>query len=298
MRKRTGGGKFDPHEGYIYFIASHMLQLTLAEPVMPYLLVAGNDLRSPDSLRTMDGFVKKSKVILDSGVYIFNMNYARANDIGDISKVRMRPPEEAEGFGELKAQYLRSLHRYADGVWGYVELDQGTSEDKTRTRATVEAEGYAPIPVYHPLADPPEYFDYLCTEYDRVCVGNLSQGPDRERIAAVVVERARKYPEVWVHLLGMTPDELFNAYLPSSSDSSAWLSALRWGGYKEFAAGAPLGDVLGDLQYRLGGEWHKGAVMAGIGAHALQRNLRTHHEALKALGEENDEERRALQRGS
>ena len=54
-----------------------------------------------------------------------------------------------------------------------VEVDQGGRENKIKTRARLEKMGLRPIPVYHPLNDGWDYFDYLAENYDRICMGNV-----------------------------------------------------------------------------------------------------------------------------
>lgn len=117
-----------------------------------------------------------------------------------------------------------------DDCWGYIEIDQGGRDHKIKTRALLEAEGLRPIPVYHPLNDGWDYFDELAQRYDRICVGNLVQAEpeSRKRMLATIWERRRRYPDLWVHLLGYTPNALLNAFPVNSCDSSTWLSAVRW----------------------------------------------------------------------
>lgn len=119
-----------------------------------------------------------------------------------------------------------------DRLWGAIELDQGGVEHKPRTRARIEEEfGITPIPVYHPLLDGWDYYDDLASGYDRICFGNLVKAspPLRLRLVHTASERARGYPYLWTHLLGVYPNENVLAMpLRGSCDSSSWLTSERW----------------------------------------------------------------------
>jgi hypothetical protein len=93
-----------------------------------------------------------------------------------------------------------------------------------------EEHGLAPIPVYHPLNDGWDYFDTLAQRYDRICMGNVVQASPsaRKRLITTAWERHRKYPHLWIHLLGYTPHQTLNALPMDSCDSSTWLSGVRW----------------------------------------------------------------------
>lgn len=140
------------------------------------------------------------------------------------------PMHEIEGFEALFEKYVRVVRRLEPLLWGYIEIDIGGPSGKTATRERLEAMGLCPIPVYHPFTDPPGYFDELAGGYDRLCVGNLVKATSsiRKRLMATLAQRCQAYPHLWVHLLGLTPNEWFNAYPFASSDSSGWMAGLRW----------------------------------------------------------------------
>lgn len=121
----------------------------------------------------------------------------------------------------------------------------------------LEGMGLRPIPVYHPLVDGWDYFDELAEQYDRICFANLVQANNytRARLMATCYERRRKYPHLWIHLLGVTPNEWFNAIAPQSSDSSTWLAGLRWSQGNSAQSAMKRIGILGDrFRYRLGTE--------------------------------------------
>jgi hypothetical protein len=140
-------------------------------------------------------------------------------------------PTDIDGFDQLFDAYVRTVQRYERTLWGYIEIDQGGCANKRKTRARLEAMGLRPIPVYHPLNDGWDYFDELAQQYDRICLGNvvMASSEQRKRLLSTVWERRRKYPHLWIHALGMTPNDVGVAYPMNSFDSSAWLSGVRYG---------------------------------------------------------------------
>lgn len=225
--KRTSGATFDPDDQRVYFIATGEYV-----PEYPYLLIAVNELDSPAAL---DQFKRAAdsgaRVFLDSGIFNLAMTHARKHGVSHDVGLSM-PPEEIDGFDRLWDMYGQITTTYTDRLWGVVELDQGGVEHKPRTRAKIETEfGITPIPVYHPLLDGWGYYDDLARGYDRICFGNLVKAsqPVRLRLAYTASERARGYPYLWTHMLGMTPNQAtLSMPMRGSYDSSSWITALRW----------------------------------------------------------------------
>jgi hypothetical protein len=232
MLTRTGGRAFDPTDQPLYFISSNADRLKHAGPMHDSILVAVNELRSEkDRAIVSQFFATEAKVLLDSGIFNLGMQHGRAHGLG-FYEVLQLSPEQIDGFGKLEAQYIELAKAYEDHLWGYVELDQGGQHNKIRMRAKLEALGLRPIPVYHPLVDTPDYFDYLGQRYDRICIANVVQSPVevRRRILASVWEKKRRYPQLWIHV----------AYPFESADSSTFLAAMRWGLALDRAFGKPL----------------------------------------------------------
>lgn len=294
MAKTRTGGTFDPAEEPVYFLAGNLNNITVGAPFHDYLLIAVNEIkgdRDEEIIAQLIGSGKK--VFIDSGIFFLTNEHARAHGVS-MDRALGLAPEEIDGFGALWTRYLRLVQKLGAESWGYIELDQGGVENKRRTRAKLEQLGLRPIPVYHPLNDGWDYFDELAQNYDRICFGNVVQAdaPTRKRLIATAWERHRDYPDLWIHLLGYTPNELLYALPINSGDSSSWLSMLRWAqGYSERAAGAPLGGVLRDLRYKLGESesergTHKAVQMSAYGSTLLQRNWRTHLARMRELGAE------------
>ncbi|MFF4819865.1 hypothetical protein ACFY2K_35415 [Kitasatospora sp. NPDC001309] len=222
--KRTGGGVFDPADRHLYFAAGD------SEHYPHHVLLATNDLLTAGHERRLVELLDAGhRVLLDSGIFWLTNQYKRAHGVSMDEALRLAP-EEIDGFDGLYARYVELVRRHGDRLWGYIELDQGGRDNKIRTRARLEGEGLAPIPVYHPLVDGWDYFDELAQQYDRICFGNVVQAPApvRLRLLHTLWERHRQYPDLWVHVLGLTVNEWCLAVPPDSCDSSTWLGPLRW----------------------------------------------------------------------
>lgn len=227
--RRTTGGTFDGDDPYVHFLAGGT---TASFTNYRHLLFAVNELNTKAELEAFERVCDSGvRVMLDSGIFNLAMTHAKKHNVTHDVGLSMAP-EEIDGFDELWDQYGRLVTKYADRLWGVVELDQGGIENKPRTRARIEEEfGVIPMPVYHPLLDGWDYYDALAKKYDRICFGNIVKAAPTRRLRLVhtAVERARAYPYLWTHFLGMTPFQGLLA-LPyrGSSDSSSWLTGIRW----------------------------------------------------------------------
>lgn len=228
--KRTTGGKFDPDAGRLYFIASN--PGNVARVQYPNVLVAVNEVETKGDREKLDRLCDQSNVLLDSGIFNLAMSHAHAHDLTHDQALALHPTE-VDGFPELWDRYGEVATRYADRLWGVIELDQGGAAVKPETRARIESElGVTPMPVYHPLLDGWDYFDAIAGSYDRMCMGNLVKAspPLRTRLLWTLTERARAYPELWTHALGVTPNPaVLGMPWRGSMDSSSWVVGLRWG---------------------------------------------------------------------
>lgn len=227
--KTTTGGRFDPSDRLLYFIAGGAESLRTSGH--DNVLLAVNEVKTGKDLALLDRLCDERKVLLDSGIYNLAMGHARRHKT-TMDVALGLAPEEVDGFTELWDRYASVVDRFRDRLWGVIELDQGGPQNKPRTRARIEAElGIVPMPVYHPLLDGWDYYDGIAAAYDRICFGNLVKAapPIRLRLIHTASERARGYPHLWTHLLGVYPNEnLLAMPLRGSCDSSSWLTSLRW----------------------------------------------------------------------
>lgn len=230
--KATSGGTFDRDDPFLYYIAGSPENMSKMDPPHANVLVAVNELKSDKDLDTLDRLCDTRRVMLDSGIFNLAMNHVRNHEGVTHDDALGLAPEEIDGFDALWNRYGEVVTRFSDRLWGAVELDQGGVENKPRTRARIEEEfGIVPMPVYHPLLDGWDYYDDLAQGYDRICFGNLVQAspPVRLRLIHTASERARRYPYLWTHLLGVYPNEnVMGMPLRGSCDSSSWLTSLRW----------------------------------------------------------------------
>jgi hypothetical protein len=242
----TAGGRFRPDEEPIYFIASGPKTSEETLGLSPYILIAVNELHSRKNRNILSALLDAGVcIMLDSGVFNLAASHARANRI-PIQEAITYPPEQVDGFDELLKDYLEITEEFGDRLWGYVEIDQGPRDQKRITRRKLEALGRKPIPVYHPWSDGWDYFDELCEGYDRICFSNLVTAPpaDRIRLLATAWERRRaKYPNLWIHALGVTPSTALLAFPTQSCDSSTWSGHTRWGRFTDSAMCRTVGDL-------------------------------------------------------
>ena len=289
---KTGGGSFDPKEPNIYFIASNTERLTHAHMTHTHLLVAINELETARDLDRVEAWIDEGKkIFIDSGVFNLAMTFARKKTIS-MDEALALAPGEMDGFEELFEKYVSIIRRFEGGIWGYIEIDQGGRENKLKTRARIEALGLRPIPVYHPLNDGWDYFDTLAQQYDRLCFGNIVQADaaTRRRLLATMWQRHVEYPDLWIHVLGLTANEMAHMYPANSCDSSSWMGGIRWDGFKERAMGQSLGVLPKNFQYVLGSDAtgdagsQRATRMCAYGAYMLHRNWRNYIADLRAEG--------------
>lgn len=227
---RTSGATWDPGSPNLVFLAGTLDNIVQARN--PYSLIAVNEVETPgDREKVMRVADSGSRILLDSGVFSLAMAHARRHRVSHDAALNM-PPEEVDGFDRLWDRYLELATTLAEHLWGVIELDLGGREHKPRTRARIVAEsGLQPIPVYHPFGDGWDYYDQIAAGHDRICFANLVKAPPptRLRLMWTASERARQYPHLWTHLLGVTPSATYLGMpLRGSCDSSSWLVALRW----------------------------------------------------------------------
>lgn len=249
MIKATGGN-WDRNEWPVYFIAADMETLVTSQSCNDHVLCAVNELEGKFVDYVGDLITGGKKVFIDSGVYNLSTQHAKKHAI-TMDEALGLAPDKVHGFNELFDRYVEIMRRFGEGVWGYIEIDQGGRENKIKTRARLEEMGLSPIPVYHPFNDGWDYFDYLAERYDRICMGNvvMADTQTRKRLIATAWERRRKYPHLWIHALGMTPSETTTAFPVNSCDSSTWISNVRWGTHKALTANATPSDLGMDFIY-------------------------------------------------
>lgn len=276
-------GNFDPTDNNIYFLASDPNRINCAATVHNYLLIAIDQLKSESAQADLPRWIADDKkVFIDSGIFNLTMEHVKSHPGLSMNDALALAPDEIDGFDNLLDRYVQIIRTYGSKSWGYIELDQGGRENKIKTRERLEKMGLRPIPVYHPLNDGWDYFDYLAKNYDRICFGNVVQASQYERLRLVATawERHRRYPDLWIHLLGLTPNEWLYALPINSGDSSSWLSSVKWSGYNERIAGKSIQGLSKNFRYILGSDpdtesgSHKASEMAAYGVHLNQLNWR------------------------
>lgn len=237
---KATGGNWSPQDWPIYFVASSPEYMERAKDDNNHMLFAVNEMKTDAGADLVEGYMDAgTRVLIDSGVFWLSTQHAKANDLS-MDEALSLAPDRVDNFDWLFERYVELMRRFGDKSWGYIEIDQGGRENKIKTRRRLEGLGLRPIPVYHPFNDGWDYFDYLAERYDRICFGNVVQADaaTRKRLLATAWERRRKYPHLWIHLLGLTPGAAFTSLPLTSCDSSTWISGPRWGVHPVYAANA------------------------------------------------------------
>jgi hypothetical protein len=288
-------GVWDRSHWPLYFMAANPETLELASlHESDNLLMAVNEIiTNKNGQECFESLCANGrKMFLDSGVYWLATQHAEAHGM-TMNQALGLAPERVEGFDKLFDAYVATARRYEQQLWGYIEIDQGGRENKTRTRARLEDLGLRPIPVYHPLNDGWDYFDELASQYDRICLGNvvMANTAERKRLVSTLWERRRQYPHLWIHALGLTPSDLNVAYPIDSCDSSSWISSVRWGRILTSVSGQPFGDMRDgfiysrDVDPTSGRGHHKARRMCAYNAIMTGRTMRNiRHDQESELG--------------
>ena len=248
MKLTHTAGKWNPKAWPIYFAASNMDTFKACWDLLTNVLIAVNEMKevadNPAQRTLLDKLLDTKTVLLDSGVYWLSTQHANKHDLSMDQALGMAP-DKIDGFDKLFENYVTIARTFGDRSWGYIEIDQGGKDNKIKTRARLEKLGLRPIPVYHPINDGWDYFDYIAQRYDRMCIGNvvMADQATRKRLIATAWERRREYPNLWIHALGLTPSELTTAYPMNSCDSSTWIAGIRWGVQRSLIANANATNV-------------------------------------------------------
>jgi len=246
------GGNWNKDDRHVVWLAGSVSTINRGNVVNnhPWVLVAVNELNSDKEISEIEKLIDEGcHILLDSGIFWLTNQHKRKHKI-TMDEALALAPDEIDDFDKLWDRYLVVNKRLGDKVWGYMELDQGGAVNKRITRQKLHDLGINPIPVWHPLNDGGDYFDELAEQYDRMCLGNIVQANNhtRQRLLHTLWEKHRKYPDLWVHVLGMNPSEVFNAIGIDSADASTWLAPIRWG---RFPHQSMLDPILELMDYEL-----------------------------------------------
>lgn len=235
--KRTAG-RWSEQDAPVYFRAHLLHQLMKLDELQPTsgleeptVLVAVSDIGGDEDIEYLKAMSRSKKVLLDSGVFSLAMAHARKNNVSHDEALRS-PIESIDGIDTMLAKWRKAVSSCGHDLWGYIEFDIGGREQKKKMRATLESEGFSPIPVFHPLNDGWEYFDELASTYERICVGNLVKAPRDTRVAILceLAQRRKGTALKWIHSLGVTPSPVFVSSPTESCDSTSWASDIMFGG--------------------------------------------------------------------
>lgn len=227
------GGVWNPNDRQIIWLAAMTSAMERGDIPRShnYVLVAVNEINNKKDMDIIEKILDEGvHLLLDSGIFWLTNEHKRKHNI-TMDQALALAPDEIDNFDWLWERYTGLVKRFENRVWGYMELDQGGAINKRITRKKLHDLGINPIPVWHPLNDGAEYFEELAQNYDRICLGNIVQANTytRLRLLHTLWEKHRKYPDLFVHVLGMNPSEVFHAIGIDSADASTWVAPVRWG---------------------------------------------------------------------
>jgi len=230
--KKTDG-QWNVEDAGVFFTAMvnrnfNFIDCTKSGAMSKWVLISMPNLPSK---KETDALCKHGSFFLDSGIFGIANAHAKKMNLSHVEALLVKP-SEVEGWDKFIKEWKTQVARIKNKCWGYVEIDIGGTDQKNKTRAGLQAEGFNPIPVVHPLTDGWDYFDAMANEYDRLCIGNLVQSNEHVRyeILKTVAERRVGKNVQWIHALGITACPLWFCFPTESCDSSAYANVLRFGG--------------------------------------------------------------------
>ena len=230
--KKTDG-KWNIEDAGVFFTAMMGRNLKFIDCIKSgamskWILVSMPNLPSDEET---DALCKHGSFFLDSGIFGIANAHAKKMNLSHVEALLVKP-SEIEGWDDYIKKWKSQVTRIKNKCWGYVEIDIGGTDQKNKTRAELQSDGFNPIPVVHPLTDGWDYFDAMANEYDRLCIGNLvqSNADVRYEILKTVAERRVGKNVQWIHALGITASPLWFCFPTESCDSSTTSNVLRFGG--------------------------------------------------------------------
>ena len=149
---------------------------------------------------------------------------------------QMSHPEKAPSWPIVWETWSHCMtdKEVSSSVWGIIEIDGGSWEDKMRRREKHEdIVGAAPIPVWH-VGDPWHYLHTLVDRYDRVALGFPRQYRRDNVWLRILAELSTRFAgtDTWFHLLGMDATSTSWWTFPEvnvSGDTATWAALARFG---------------------------------------------------------------------
>lgn len=295
----TSGGRKDltHNRGRAYFLA--IQKNDLRPNIRPFLkddfllvalnyLVTGNTV-SQETLTQLNELGNEGyRLFIDSGCFTLANAYANQNGEHP-SDVFMRSPDQLPFFEDWYEVFCTVAPQIVQDVWGMVELDFGSLEDRENTRQRVFSDvGVQTVPVFRYGRDPLEEFGDLISRHDRICVGGVGILPKPMQYKGYMrlLELWQEHnPNCFIHILGVAALGAFSSALFSSCDSSTYANLARFGltcGYcysgfthdGHFSKKLPRGQVFDSVEGLQDGQFRRGL---GMFQHALYNRSREAH---------------------
>lgn len=172
-------------------------------------------------------------LLVDSGAFSIASAYCKKHNI-PLNQAFLTKYTSLDNYAKHWDKYIKVAQDYKDKYFGIVEIDLGGYQGKQEIRALIEQQGIIPIPVFHALVDPIEYFEQLVNEYDRVCISNIAFASKSDRVKIMLYINYYLYKQnlnTFIHWLGVgIVDSLFYNLL-GSCDATTWLNGELYGKY-------------------------------------------------------------------
>ena len=128
-------------------------------------------------------------------------------------------------------EYIEWVKKWKHVVTVYANLDVISSPKRTaRNLDIIEAAGLKPLPIFHAGA-PYRLFEELIDRYDYVAVGGVAKIHGKQNKMFKFLHRVFKASEgkAVLHAFGVTDIDFLKLFPWYSTDSSSWLSGIRYG---------------------------------------------------------------------
>lgn len=179
----------------------------------------------------------KPILYLDSGVFTIMRRAGVAHQPSETGKSYQTTPWTT--FKDFAKSYIDYLRQDAEGWDWIIEMDvddvYGTKIADAFRKQLKQIVGKRLLPVWHAQRGP-DGWDEMIREFSYVAisVGKATGGAKTTRNQAMIREMVRKAHAngVYVHVLGLSSPEHFEALGADTMDASSWAAGVRWGELK------------------------------------------------------------------
>lgn len=181
------------------------------------------------------------EILLQSGVSRLADLASQKNGAG-ASDIYANGVGAVSGGSALSAKYAQYLNEIGASMWGAMEFELGTADERERWRSQFRDAGWI-IPVYNPAIDSFRVFEKLANQHHRVAIIGLSLLSYDAVISTLQAVNEYRQRGVKVHLSGYPISEIGMAYPVDSIDDRKWSDNVRYGLTLTYAGLRQYGDA-------------------------------------------------------